>query len=55
MWIGIFVAFVLVTVSFGRSEHQESSSGHPQSAIAEVAEPDLASHADRAPASHRRD
>jgi hypothetical protein len=60
MWIAIFGAFVLVTVLFGKSGHQESSSrfARPQPAIAEVAgtaEPGLVPHVDGAPAFYKKD
>jgi hypothetical protein len=61
MWIAIFGAFVLVTVLFGKSEHQESSARSaraqpPAVAEAEVtAEPGLLPHFDGAPAIYRKD
>ena len=40
MWVAPLATFVLVTVTFGNSEHQERSTTpvHPQPAVAEVAE-----------------
>jgi hypothetical protein len=40
MWVALLAAFVLVTVTFGKSEHLERSTTpvHPQPAVAEVAE-----------------
>jgi hypothetical protein len=57
MWIAIVGAFVLVTVLFGQSQHRESPDGstHPKPAVAEVAEPSLASYADGTTAIYKRD
>ena len=60
MWIAIVGAFVLVTVLFGNSAHQESSakSVHAQPSVAEVvqtAEPGPAPHVDGAPAIYKKD
>ncbi len=60
MWIAIVGAFVLVTVLFGNSAHQESSAKpiHAQPSVAEVvqtAEPGLAPPVDGAPAIYRKD